>query len=330
MRRQKLGTTDLALTALGFGTWAIGGGGWQWAWGPQDDEDSIAAIRRGIDLGINWVDCAAAYGLGHAEEVLGQAIKGRKDVIVATKCGLVWDEGRPDTYGRLTAASVRAECEASLRRLGVEAIDLYQIHWPHDEAHLEEGWSTIADLVREGKVRYAGVSNFSVDQMQRIQPIHPVASLQAPYSLVARGVETELLPFCAANNIGVIAYSPMHNGLLTGKVTRQWVAALPADDWRRHHNPEFQEPALSANLSLLDGLRPIAQRHDKSLGEVAIAWVLRRPEVTTAIVGARSPGQIEGTIGGGDLRLSDADVAEIDGRLAARARALATAEETGR
>lgn len=330
MRRQKLGTTDLELTAIGFGTWAIGGGGWQWAWGPQDDEASIAAIRRGLDLGINWVDCAAAYGLGHAEEVLGQAIKGRKDVILATKCGLVWDEGKPDTYGRLTAASVRAECEASLRRLGVEAIDLYQIHWPHDEAHLEEGWSTIADLVREGKVRYAGVSNFSVAQMQRIQPIHPIASLQAPYSLVARGIETELLPFCAANNVGVIAYSPMHNGLLTGKVTREWVAALPAGDWRRHHNPEFREPALSANLSLLDGLRPIAQRHENGLGEVAIAWVLRRPEVTAAIVGARSPGQIEGTIGGGDLQLSDADVAEIDGLLAARARALAAAEETGR
>lgn len=325
MRRRKLGYTDLELTAIGFGTWAIGGGGWQWAWGPQDDEASIAAIRRGLDLGINWVDCAAAYGLGHAEEVLGQAIKGRQDVIVATKCGLVWDEGKPDTYGRLTAASVRAECEASLRRLGVEAIDLYQIHWPHDEAHLEEGWSTIADLVREGKVRYTGVSNFSVGQMQRIQPIHPIASLQAPYSLVARGIETELLPFCAANNIGIIAYSPMHNGLLTGKVTREWVAALPADDWRRDHNPEFREPALSANLSLLDGLRPIAQGHGKSPGEVAIAWVLRRPEVTTAIVGARSPGQIEGTIGGGDLQLSDADIAKIDGLLAARARALATA-----
>lgn len=325
MRRQKLGTTDLELTALGFGTWAIGGGGWQWAWGPQDDEASIAAIRRGLDLGINWVDCAAAYGLGHAEEVLGQAIKGRKDVIVATKCGLVWDEGRPDTYGRLTAASVRAECEASLRRLGVEAIDLYQIHWPHDEAHLEEGWSTIADLVREGKVRYAGVSNFSVAQMKRIQPIHPIASLQAPYSLVARGIEAELLPFCAANNIGVIAYSPMHNGLLTGKVTREWVAALPADDWRRNHNPEFREPALSANLALLDGLRPIARRHHRSLGEVAIAWVLRRPEVTTAIVGARSPSQIEGTVGGGDLQLSDDDLAEIDRLLAARDRALATA-----
>ncbi|NLF11446.1 MAG: aldo/keto reductase [Anaerolineaceae bacterium] len=325
MRRRKLGYTDLELTAIGFGTWAIGGGGWQWAWGPQDDEASIAAIRRGLDLGINWVDCAAAYGLGHAEEVLGQAIKGRQDVIVATKCGLVWDEGKPDTYGRLTAASVRAECEASLRRLGVEAIDLYQIHWPHDEAHLEEGWSTIADLVREGKVRYTGVSNFSVGQMQRIQPIHPIASLQAPYSLVARGIETELLPFCAANNIGIIAYSPMHNGLLTGKVTREWVAALPADDWRRDHNPEFREPALSANLSLLDGLRPIAQGHGKSPGEVAIAWVLRRPEMTTAIVGARSPGQIEGTIGGGDLQLSDADIAKIDGLLAARARALATA-----
>lgn len=318
MQSRKLGYTDLHLTTMGFGTWAIGGSGWQWAWGHQDDEASIAAIRRGLDLGINWVDCAAAYGLGHAEAVLGKALKGRKDAIVATKCGLVWEEGNPNVYGRLTAGSVRAECEASLRRLKVEAIDLYQIHWPHDEAHLEEGWGAIAGLVKEGKVRYAGVSNFSVAQMQRIQPIHPIASLQAPYSMLARGIEAELLPFCAANDIGVVVYSPMHNGLLTGKVTREWAAALPADDWRRDHNPEFKEPALSANLSLVDGLRPIAQRHGKDVGELAVAWVLRRPEVTSAIVGARSPSQIEGTIGGADWWLSKAEVAEIEALLADR------------
>ncbi len=323
MQTRRLGHSDLHLTTMGFGTWAIGGGGWQWAWGTQDDEASIAAIRRGLDLGINWVDCAAAYGLGHAEVVLGQALAGRKDVIVATKCGLVWDEGSSRVYGRLTAASVRAECEASLHRLRVEAIDLLQIHWPHDEAHLEEGWGAIADLVHEGKVRYAGVSNFTVAQMRRIQPIHPIASLQAPYSMLARGVEAELLPFCAAHGIGVLAYSPMHNGLLTGKVTREWVAALPADDWRRDQNPEFREPALSANLDLIEGLRPIARRHGKSLGELAVAWALRRPEVTSAIVGARSPSQIEGTIGGGDWQLSPAEVAEIETLLAGRDRALA-------
>jgi aryl-alcohol dehydrogenase-like predicted oxidoreductase len=322
MQRRKLGHTDLHLTTMGFGTWAIGGGGWQWAWGQQDDEASIAAIRRGLDLGINWIDTAAAYGLGHSEEVVGRALEGRRGVIVATKCGLVWDEGSGDTYGRLTAASVRAECEASLRRLNVEVIDLYQIHWPHDEEHLEEGWSTIADLVGEGKVRHAGVSNFTLAQMKKIQPIHPVASVQPPYSMLARGVEAELLPFCVANDIGVLAYSPMHNGLLTGKVTREWVAALPADDWRRDHNPEFREPALSANLSLVDGLRPIAQRHGKSLGELAVAWVLRRPEVSSAIVGARNPSQIEGTIGGADWKLSGAEVAEIEALLVDRSRRL--------
>lgn len=325
MQSRTLGYTDVHLTTMGFGTWAIGGGGWQWAWGHQDDEASIAAIRRGLDLGINWVDCAAAYGLGHAEVVLGQALAGRRDVVVATKCGLVWDEGSTDVYGRLTAASVRAECEASLRRLQVEAIDLLQIHWPHDEAHLEEGWGAIARLVQEGKVRYAGVSNFSLAQMQRIQPIHPIASLQAPYSMLARGAEAELMPYCAAHGIGVLAYSPMHNGLLTGKVTREWVAALPADDWRRDHNPGFREPALSANLALVDGLRPIAGRHGKSLGELAVAWVLAQPGVTAAIVGARSPAQIEGTVGAGDWQLSAPEVAEIAALLAARDRALGAA-----
>lgn len=323
MQTRKLGDTDLHLTTIGLGTWAIGGSGWQWAWGAQDDEASIAALRRGLDLGINWVDCAAAYGLGHAEEVLGKALAGRREVIVATKCGLVWNEGSGDVFGRLTAASVRAECEASLRRLGVDVIDLYQIHWPHDEAHLEEAWSTIADLVKEGKVRYAGVSNFTVAQMQRIQPIHPIASLQPPYSMLARGVEAELLPFCAANNIGVVAYSPMHSGLLTGKVTREWAAALPADDWRRDYNPEFKEPALSANITLIEGLRLVAARHNRSVGELAIAWVLRRPEVTSAIVGARKPAQIEETAPAGDFVLRNDDFAEIERLLATRAEALA-------
>jgi aryl-alcohol dehydrogenase-like predicted oxidoreductase len=324
MRTRKLGFTDLHLTTIGFGTWAIGGAGWEWAWGPQDDENSITSIRRGLDLGINWIDTAAAYGQGHAEEVVGQAIAGRRDkVIVATKCGLVWDEGSPDVYGRLTAESVRAECEASLKRLNVEVIDLYQIHWPHDEEHLEEGWSTIADLVKEGKIRYAGVSNFNVDQIKRVQAIHPVASLQPPYSMLTRDIEEALLPFCAENDIGVVAYSPMESGLLTGKYDKERVDSLPDDDWRKDRHPQFQEPALSANAKLVEGLRPIADRNGKSVAQLAVAWVLRRPEVTAAIVGARRPSQIEETVQAGDWELSSEEIAEIDQLLAERDQAAA-------
>ena len=318
MRTRELGSTGMYLTTMGLGTYALGGSGWQWAWGQQDDEDSIAALRRGLDLGINWVDCAAAYGLGHAEEVVGRALEGRDGVFVATKCGLVWDEGSGDVYGRLTAASVRAECEASLRRLKVDVIDLYQVHWPHDEEHLEEGWSTIADLVKEGKVRYAGVSNFSLAQIRRVQRIHPVASVQPPYNMLQRGIETELLPFCAANEIGVLTYSPLQSGVLADKFTRERAAALPADDWRRNHSPEFREPALSANLALVDGLRSVAARHGRTVAQLAIAWVLRRPEVTSAIVGARKPSHIEGTVGAGDWELDSQDIAEIDALLAER------------
>jgi len=307
---------------MGLGTYALGGSGWQWAWGQQDDADSITALRRGLDLGINWIDCAAAYGLGHAEEVVGRALEGRDDVFVATKCGLVWDEGSGDVYGRLTAGSVRAECEASLRRLKVDAIDLYQVHWPHDEEHLEEGWSTIADLVKEGKVRHAGVSNFSLAQIKRVQQIHSVASVQPPYSMLAREIETELLPFCAANHIGVLTYSPLQSGVLTDKFTRERAATLPADDWRRNYSPEFREPALSANVALVDGLRSIAARHGRTVAQLAIAWVLRRPEVTSAIVGARKPSHIEGTVAAGDWELDPEDVAEIDALLADRDRTL--------
>jgi aryl-alcohol dehydrogenase-like predicted oxidoreductase len=325
MHTRELGNTGMYLTTMGLGTYALGGSGWQWAWGQQDDADSIAALRRGLDLGINWIDCAAAYGLGHAEEVVGRALERRDDVFVATKCGLVWDEGSGDVYGRLTAASVRAECEASLRRLKVDCIDLYQIHWPHDEEHLEEGWSTIADLVKEGKVRYAGVSNFSLAQIERVQRIHPVASIQPPYNMLVRGIEGELLPFCAAHSIGVLTYSPLQSGLLTGKVTRERVAALPADDWRRDYSPDFREPALSANLALVDGLRPIAARNGRTVAQLAIAWVLRRPEVTSAIVGARKPSHIEGTVDAGDWDLDPQDIAEIDALLADRARTLSAA-----
>jgi aryl-alcohol dehydrogenase-like predicted oxidoreductase len=325
MRTRELGNTGMHLTTMGLGTYALGGSGWQWAWGQQDDADSSAAIRRGLDLDINWIDCAAAYGLGHAEEVVGKVLQGRRDVFVATKCGLVWDEGSGDVYGRLTAASVRAECEASLRRLKVDVIDLYQIHWPHDEEHLEEGWGTIADLIKEGKVRHAGVSNFSLAQIERVQRIHPVASVQPPYSMLARGVETELLPFCAANHIGVLAYSPLQSGVLTDTLTRERAAALPADDWRRDYSLDFQEPALSANLALVDGLRSIATRHGRTVAQLAIAWVLRRPEVTSAIVGARKPSHIEGTVEAGDWELDPQEIAEIDALLADRAHSLSAA-----
>ena len=323
MRTRKLGYTDLHLTTIGMGTWAIGGSGWEWGWGPQDDAESIASIRRGLDLGINWIDTAAAYGLGRSEEVVGRAIAGiRDELIVATKCGLVCDEGSTEVYGCLTAGSIRAECEASLKRLNVDVIDLYQIHWPHDEEHVEEAWGTIADLIREGKVRYAGVSNFSVEQIKRIQPIHPVASLQPPYSMLERGVEQELLSFCAENDMGVVAYSPMQTGLLTGKYTKERVASLPDDDWRKDRSPHFQEPALSATLELVEGLRPIAERNGRTLPQLAIAWVLRRPEVTAAIVGSRRPAQIEGTAPAGDWVLSEGDIAEIDALLEKREQAL--------
>jgi aryl-alcohol dehydrogenase-like predicted oxidoreductase len=324
VKTRKLGFTDLNLTTIGFGTYALGGGDWQWGWGPQDDTNSIAAMHRGLELGINWIDVAPAYGLGHAEEVVGRAIAGRRDeVIIATKCGLAWDEGSPNIYGRLTAGSIRAECEASLKRLGVEVIDLLQIHWPHDEEHLEEGWRTIADMIKEGKVRYGGVSNFSVEQIKRVQAIHPVASLQPHYSMIERGIEAELLEFCAANDIGIVAYSPMQSGLLTGKYTTELVASLPDNDWRKDRSPDFQEPGLSANLELVDGLRPIAERNDKTVAQLAIAWVLHRPEITAAIVGARRPSQIEGTAIAGDWELSADDITEIDALLARREQALA-------
>jgi aryl-alcohol dehydrogenase-like predicted oxidoreductase len=251
MQTRKLGYSDLHLTALGLGTWAIGGGEWAYGWGPQDDAESVAAIRHALDLGINWIDTAPAYGLGHAEEIIGQAIGGRREgVIIATKCGLVWDEGSTTPYGRLKADSVRQEVEASLRRLNVDVIDLYQIHWPaKSDEETEEAWSAIADLIQEGKLRYGGVSNFSVAQLKRVQAIHPVASLQSPYSLLRRGIEEELLAYCTANDIGVIVYSPMQAGLLTGKFTRERVSNLPDNDWRKQ-SPPFQNPELTLTWCL--------------------------------------------------------------------------------
>jgi aryl-alcohol dehydrogenase-like predicted oxidoreductase len=311
MNTRQLGYTDLALTPLGLGTWAMGGGDNPYGWGPQDDRDSVATIQRALDLGINWIDTAKGYGHGHSEEVVGRAIAGRRDqVTIATKCGILWKEDGSDIYGCLEPASLRAEVESSLRRLRVEAIDLLQIHWPLPDTDIEAGWGAIADLVRAGKVRYAGVSNFSVAQLERIRPIFPVASLQPPYSLLHRDVEADLLGYCAAHGIGVIVYGPMAAGLLTGRFTRERAAALPADDWR-HGAGDFQEPQLSANLAFVNGLRPIAQRLGTTVANLAIAWTLRRPEVTGAIVGARRPAQIEETIGAAMVALSPGDEAEI-------------------
>jgi aryl-alcohol dehydrogenase-like predicted oxidoreductase len=309
----------MELTTCGFGAWAVGGK-WDWGWGAQDDAESIAAIHRALDLGINWIDTAAAYGLGHSEEVVGAAIKGRRDQIyIATKCGLVW-EGRSDgTVGnRLKAWSVRQEVENSLRRLGLDVIDLYQIHWPNPDEDIEEGWTEIARLVEEGKVRYAGTSNFSVEQLDRVQKIHPIASLQPEYSMLERSVEKELLTFCAENQIGVIAYSPMASGLLTGKYTRATLESIAADDWRRKYSEHFREPALTANLALVEELVEIAGRYHRTAGELAIAWVLRRPELTAAIVGARRPRQIEEIAPASDWQLPAEVIAEIEDLLAAK------------
>lgn len=325
MITKRLGNTDLELTRIGLGTWAIGGGNWKFGWGPQDDADSIATIHRALDLGINWIDTAPAYGLGHCEEVVGRALKGLKlRPIVAAKCGRCWDEQR-QLFPRLKKESVQAEVEASLRRLGVEVIDLYQIHWPQPDEDIEEAWGVVADQIRAGKIRYGGVSNFSVAQLKRIQPIHPIASLQPPYSLLARGVESELLPYCAANGIGVVAYSPMQKGLLTGKITRAWVEQLPAEDHRRN-DVQFHEPRLSANLALVEGLQKIATHHGHTTAHAAIAWVLRHSEVTAAIVGARRPSQIEETVAAGNWQLSSDDLREIDRLLVEHSSALAAAD----
>ncbi len=311
MKRRRLGYTDLKLSPIGLGTWALGGGGWAFGWGPQDDEESVATIRYAFEQGVNWIDTAPVYGLGHSEEVVGRTIKGLCDkVIIATKCGLVWDE-RGKISGRLKRKSIRHEIEASLKRLDIEVIDLYQIHWPDPDQEIEEAWSTMADLVKEGKVRYIGVSNFNVEQLERIRPIHPIASLQPPYSMLNRGIEDELLNYCQAHDIGVIVYSPMECGLLTGKYTEESIQNLPEDDWRRTKNPHFQEPELSANLKLVEELRPIAEKNNRTIAQLAIAWVLHRPEVTAAIVGARHPSQIEETVLAGEWALSQEDIAAI-------------------
>ena len=287
-----LGNSDMQLTPIGFGAWAVGGGDWQYSWGPQDDNDSIAAIHRALDLGVNWIDTAAIYGLGHSEEVVGRAVKSSPHKpYIFTKCSMRWHADR-SIYNSLKAASLTEEVEASLRRLHVEAIDLYQIHWPNPDIEIEEGWEALARLREQGKIRWIGVSNFSVDQMKRAQKIAPITSLQPPYSMLRRAVEEEILPFAEDNGIGVINYSPMVSGLLTGKMTAARAAALPADDWRRG-NVEFKEPNLSRNLQLVELLREIGNGHGVSPGVVAVAWTLHHPAITAAIVGGRSAKQAE-------------------------------------
>ena len=312
MKTKQLGNSDLGITPIGFGAWAIGGN-WKFGWGAQDDAESIAAIHRALELGVNWIDTAAVYGLGHSEEVVARALAhwpGERPYVF-TKCGMIWNEKGEIDYS-LRADSIRREVEASLRRLKVDAIDLYQIHWPSEEMNeLEEGWSTMAALQREGKVRWIGASNFDVEQLKRAQAIAPITSLQPPYSLVRPEVESEILPFCEAEGIGVIVYSPMASGLLTGAMTRERISKLPKEDWRKD-NPQFNEPKLSANLALVERLRAVGQRRGYAPGAVAVAWTLHHPAVTAAIVGARKPEQVDDVVAAAQLHLVPSDLAEID------------------
>jgi aryl-alcohol dehydrogenase-like predicted oxidoreductase len=314
MQTRKLGNSDLNITPVGYGAWAVGGSGWQYAWGSQEDSDSIAAIHRALELGVNWIDTAAVYGLGHSEEVVARALKSWSGPrpYVFTKCGLRWDS-KGEVQKVLSADSIRGEVEDSLRRLSTDVIDLYQIHWPPDpdSSELEEGWSTLTELQREGKVRWIGVSNFDVQQLRRAEAIAPVTSLQPRYSLVHPEIEDEILPYCLRQGIGVVVYSPMASGLLTGAMTRERATNLPNDDWRSGHQ-DFTEPNLSRNLALVAVLRVIAKRHKRGVGEVAIAWTLHNSAVTGAIVGARNAKQAEGVMRAGELRLTDEELNEID------------------
>jgi aryl-alcohol dehydrogenase-like predicted oxidoreductase len=313
MQTRQLGNSDLQITPLGVGAWAIGGGGLPFAWGPQDDNESIGAIQTALDRGINWIDTAPVYGLGHSEEIVGRAIKGRIRPYIFTKCTLVWDPNDPkrEVTRTMKRDSIRRECEDSLRRLQIDTIDLYQLHWPDPDNEIEEGWSAVTELQKEGKVRWIGVSNFKPAQIERALKIAPITSLQPPYSILSPEIETELLPICAKHNIGVIVYSPMKSGLLTGAMTRERIAAMPEDDFRQR-TVNFKEPLLTRNLKLVELMREIGHRHGgRTPGEVAIAWTLRRPEVTGAIVGLRSPKQVDGIIGAADFRLTPGEVDEI-------------------
>jgi aryl-alcohol dehydrogenase-like predicted oxidoreductase len=310
---RQLGASDLRITAVGFGAWAIGGGEWKFGWGDQNDDASVAAIHRAVELGVNWIDTAHAYGAGYSESVVARALAGipkSERPYVFTKCAQLADKNG-DTVISLDPQSLRDECEGSLKRLGVEAIDLYQIHWPTDDvADIDAGWATLAELQREGKVRYIGVSNFNVEELERAAKIAPITSLQPPYNPIRRDIEADVLPYCKAHNIGVIVYSPMASGLLTGAMTKERATKLPANDWRSR-NPAFQEPALSRNLALAETLKAIGDRHGRSAAEVAIAWTLRDPVVTGAIVGARDAHQVEGWINAASFRLTPDEIPEI-------------------
>jgi len=319
VQTRKLGNSDLQITSIGFGAWAAGGSGWEFAWGAQDDVDSIAAIHRALELGVNWIDTAAVYGIGHSEEVVARALKtwtGAKPYVF-TKCVLRWDSNGKVTPNH-SAASIREECEHSLRRLKVNVIDLYQMHWPPRDngPQLEEAWQTMANLQKEGKARRVGVSNFDVSQMRRAQAIAPVTSNQPPYSMIRRAIEAEILPFCFEQGIGVISYAPMASGLLTGGMTRERAAALPTDDFRSR-NPEFREPRLSKNIELVERLKKAGARHGRGPGEVAIAWVLKNPAITGAIVGARNAKQVDGVMRAGEIKLTNEEIEEIEGAAAA-------------
>lgn len=321
METRKLGNSDLEITPIGFGAWAIGGGDWDYGWGPQDDDESVATIEHAINSGINWIDTAASYGLGHSEEVIGRAIKNlgsSRRPYIFTKCSFVWNEKREVTHS-LKRQSIFGEVEGSLRRLGIDVIDLYQIHWPRispdfPDTDIEEGWQALVDLKKEGKVRNIGVSNFDVAELERIVPIEKPTNLQPPYSAIRRGAEDDLLPYCEANGIGVIVYSPMQSGLLSGKLSRKDIAELPDNDWRSR-DAQYQEPNLTRNLKIADFFEEIGERHGLTAGVVAIAWTLRLPAVTGAIVGARHPDQVDQIIGAGEFRLSKEEIAEIERKL---------------
>ena len=312
LQTTQLGHTGLEITRVGFGAWAIGGGGWEFGWGAQEDEQSVAAIRRALELGVNWIDTAAAYGFGHSEEIVGRALDGLSErPYVFTKASLLEGSGRRVVHN-LKRESIIREAHASLERLRIDAIDLYQIHWPIPDEDIEEGWAALAELKEQGLVRHIGVSNFDVAQLRRIQEIAPVETLQPQFSLIERDVEREILPFAERNGIGVIVYSPMGSGLLTGRMTRERIASMPDDDWRKQ-DPRFREPELSRNLELVDRLATVAESHDTVPGAVSIAWTLRNPAVDGAIVGFRSPEQVEPLIDAANLELADDDISTIEG-----------------
>ena len=321
MQTRKLGNSDLMISPVGFGAWAIGGNGWSFAWGAQEESDSIAAIHRALELGVNWIDTAAVYGLGHSEQMVAKALKewkGKRPYIF-TKCAMRWDDKGNVTKAH-TAASIKQECEDSLKRLETDVIDLYQIHWPPEDngPTLEESWQAMVDLQKAGKVRWIGVSNYSAEQMERCGKIAPVTSDQPPYSMLRRKIEASVAPYCKDHNVGIIVYSPMLSGMLTGGMTRERALNLPADDWRRN-KPEFSEPKLSQNLELVERLRAVGDRYGCTPGAVAVAWTLLNPAVTGAIVGSRSAKQADGVMKAGDITLTAQDIAQIEGKAAAMA-----------